>query len=73
LLDLESDLRLDVGDANAWGKDYRVRIAAHRDAIAGACRKLGWTFTLHHTDRNASETALRLAGLISSSRDMRAA
>jgi len=73
LLDLESDLRLDVGDASAWGKDYRVRIAAHRDAIAGACRKLGWTFTLHHTDRNASETALRLAGLISSSRDMRAA
>jgi uncharacterized protein (DUF58 family) len=73
LLDVESDMKLDVGDANAWGKEYRIRIAAHRDAIASACRKLGWTFTIHRTDRNASEAALRLAGLISSARDMRAA
>ena len=73
LLDVESDLKLDIGDANAWGKEYRIRIAAHRDAISAACRKLGWTFTLHHTDRNASEAALRIAGLISSARDMRAA
>ncbi len=73
LFDLESELRLDVGDAAAWGRDYRLRIAAHRDAISAACRKLGWTFTLHHTDRNASEAALRLGGLISSARDMRAA
>ncbi len=73
LLDVESDLRLDVGDADAWGQEYRVRIAAHREAISAACRKLGWTFTLHHTDRNASEAALRIAGLISSARDMRAA
>ena len=71
LLDLESDFKLDVGDAGAWGKDYRVRIAAHRDAISAACRQIGWTFTLHRTDRNASEAALRLAGLISSARDMR--
>lgn len=73
LLDVESDLKLDIGDARAWGRDYRERIAAHRDAIASACRRLGWTFTLHRTDRNASEAALRIAGLISSARDMRAA
>jgi uncharacterized protein (DUF58 family) len=73
LLDLESDLKLDIGDAGAWGRDYRERIGAHREAIASTCRRLGWTFTQHHTDRNASEAALRLAGLISSARDMRAA
>ena len=73
LLDVESDFRLDVGDARAWGRDYRVRMAEHREAIAAACRKLGWTFTLHRTDRNASEAALRLAALIASARDMRAA
>ncbi len=73
LLDPESDRRLDIGDADAWGREYRTRIAAHRDAIAQACRRLGWTFTIHRTDRNASEVALRLAGLISSARDMRAA
>lgn len=73
LLDVESELRLDVGDAGAWGKEYRTRIAAHREAISSACRKLGWTFTIHHTDRNASEAALRVASLISSARDMRAA
>jgi uncharacterized protein (DUF58 family) len=73
LVDVETGASLNVGDANAWGKDYRRRIASHREAIAQACRRLGWTFTLHHTDRAASEAALRLAGLISSARDMRAA
>jgi uncharacterized protein (DUF58 family) len=33
LADLELGLRLRVGDAAAWGEDYRKRIAAHRGAI----------------------------------------
>ena len=68
LFDLEDGLTLRVGDAGAWGDEYRQRLAAHREAIAEACRKAGWTLTLHRTDRPASEAVLRIASLIAASR-----
>lgn len=73
LRDPEDGLRLDVGDAAAWGEEYRARIAAHRAALQEHCRKLGWTFTLHRTDRAASEPALKVASLVASARGARAA
>lgn len=68
LFDLEDGLTLRVGDAASWGDEYRQRLAAHREAIAEACRKAGWTLTLHRTDRPASEAVLRIASLIAASR-----
>lgn len=68
LFDLEDGLSLRVGDAGAWGEEYRKRLAAHREAIAEACRRVGWTLTLHRTDRPASEGVLRIASLIAASR-----
>lgn len=68
LFDLEDGLSLRVGDAGAWGEEYRTRLAAHREAIAEACRKTGWTLTLHRTDRPASEGVLRVASLIAAAR-----
>ncbi|WP_336813790.1 DUF58 domain-containing protein [Bosea sp. MMO-172] len=68
LFDLEDGLSLRVGDAGAWGDEYRQRLAAHREAIAEACRKAGWTLTLHRTDRPASEAVLRIASLVAASR-----
>lgn len=68
LFDLEDGLTLRVGDAGAWGDEYRQRLAAHREAIAEACRKGGWTLTLHRTDRPASEAVLRIASLVAASR-----
>ena len=65
LFDLEDGLALRVGDAASWGEDYRQRLAAHREAIREACRKAGWTLTLHRTDRPASEAVLRVASLVS--------
>jgi uncharacterized protein (DUF58 family) len=73
LHDVESDLRLDVGDAAAWGRDYRVRIAAHREAIASTCRNLGWSFAIHHTDQSSSQAALKVGGHIAAARTGRAA
>lgn len=64
LFDLEDGLTLRVGDAASWGDEYRQRLAAHREAIAEACRKAGWTLTLHRTDRPASEAVLRITSLI---------
>ncbi|RDJ25338.1 DUF58 domain-containing protein [Bosea caraganae] len=68
LFDLEDGLSLRVGDAGAWGEEYRQRLEAHRDAIREACRRAGWTLTLHRTDRPASEAVLRIASLIAASR-----
>ena len=68
LHDLEAGLRLRIGDAAAWGRAYRTRMAAHRERLMAATRRHGWTLTLHHTDRSASEAALRLLTLVSSAR-----
>ena len=63
LQDLEDGLSLRVGDAAAWGKAYRERIAQHRAEIEEIVRGRGWTLTIHRTDRPASEAALRILTL----------
>lgn len=68
LFDLEDGLRLRVGDAASWGEAYKERLDAHRDALREACRKVGWTLTLHRTDRPASEGVLRVASLVAAAR-----
>ena len=68
LAEEEAGLRLRIGDATAWGRVYRERMAAHRAGIAELARRRGWTFTLHHTDRPATEPALRLLTLVAGAR-----
>ena len=57
-----------VADAEAWGRAYRARIRQHRAELQELTRRRGWTFTIHRTDRPASEAALRLVTLVSASR-----
>jgi uncharacterized protein (DUF58 family) len=68
LHDLESGIRLRIGDAASWGRAYRDRIARHRGALDELARRRGWTLTIHRTDRPASEAALRLMTLVTASR-----
>jgi uncharacterized protein (DUF58 family) len=68
LHDLEEGLSLRIGDAEAWGHAYRERIDAHRAELQELTRRRGWTFTIHRTDRPASEVALRIMTLVSASR-----
>jgi len=68
LHDLEDGLSLRIGDAESWGRAYRERIEAHRAEMQELTRRRGWTFTIHRTDRPASEAALRLMTLVSASR-----
>jgi uncharacterized protein (DUF58 family) len=49
-----------AGRAEAWRTDYETRIARHRDEIRAETDRLGWSFTIHRTDRTASELLLRL-------------
>jgi uncharacterized protein (DUF58 family) len=39
---------------------YRARLLAHRDELDRLCRRLGWSLTVHHTDRAATEPLLGL-------------
>jgi uncharacterized protein (DUF58 family) len=49
-----------AGRAETWRNDYEARIARHRDEVRAETRRLGWSFTIHRTDRPASEMLLRL-------------
>jgi uncharacterized protein (DUF58 family) len=59
---------LRIGHAASWGEAYRARFKAHYEAVQQRARESGWTFTLHRTDRPASEAALRVLMLISAAR-----
>lgn len=58
--DAESGERYTAGRAEQVGEDYRRHIAARRDHLTSLCRRLGWTYLLHRTDRPASEPLLAL-------------
>lgn len=46
--------------AETLREDYQKRLAAHREAIADAARRVGWSFLVHRTDRPAAEPLLSL-------------
>lgn len=64
LADLEGPDTLRVGDAGSFRELYLARMRTHRAALAEACARRAWSFTVHRTDRPASEALLALAGRI---------
>ncbi len=63
-LDPESGERMRVGDAASFKERYSARLAAHREALRAAASKLGWSFTLHRTDRPASDVLLGMVAVL---------
>jgi uncharacterized protein (DUF58 family) len=60
----ESGGRITAGRAENWRTDYIARVAQHRAEIRSETDRLGWSFTIHRTDRPASELLLSLHGRI---------
>ena len=58
--DVDSSARLRVGEAQSFRDDYMMRLAQHRDRIRQIATSRGWSFTVHRTDRPASEALLAL-------------
>lgn len=58
--DPETGHRQLVGRAETVAEAYRQRLAERRDRMAERCRRLGWTFLIHHTDRSPLEPLLGL-------------
>jgi uncharacterized protein (DUF58 family) len=53
--DPETDERLTAGRAEAVAEDYRRLYIARRQELASWCARMGWSYTVNHTDRLASE------------------
>jgi uncharacterized protein (DUF58 family) len=58
-----------VGRAEAWAADYIQRVALHRAAIRAEAARRAWSFTIHRTNRPASELLLALHARMSASPD----
>ncbi len=56
--------RITAGRAETWRNDYTARVARHRTEIRSETDRLGWSFTIHRTDRPATELLLALHGRI---------
>ncbi len=54
-----------AGRAAQIAEDYRRHLTARRDHFAATCRRLGWTYLLHRTDRPATEPLLALHARLS--------
>ena len=52
--------RITAGRAETWRADYTARVARHRAEIRSEADRLGFSFTVHRTDRPASELLLAL-------------
>src|ERR1700733_401210 len=58
-----------AGRAETWRADYTERVARHRAAIRAETDRLGWSLTIHRTDRPPSELLLALHARIGAGLD----
>jgi len=58
--DPETGERLVAGRAEALQDEYRHHYRARRAELAAWCRRLGWSYTVNHTDRPASEALVKV-------------
>lgn len=58
--DPESGEKIITGSATTIKRDYMALFAAHINSIKNTAHKIGWSHTLHHTDRLASEALISL-------------
>ena len=66
LVDPETRQKLMAGRAQTLREDYRRLLEAHREILRAEAHRLGWTVTLHHTDRPAAQAVLALHPLLRS-------
>lgn len=63
--DPESGALLTFGRAEQIAEEYRRLRVARREQISASCRRLGWTYLVHRTDRPATEPILALQARLS--------
>ncbi|WP_274426531.1 DUF58 domain-containing protein [Chelativorans sp. YIM 93263] len=58
--DPETGERLTAGRAETVAEEYRNLYAARREELRRWCKSLGWSYTVNHTDRLASEALIQV-------------
>ncbi|RST87979.1 DUF58 domain-containing protein [Aquibium carbonis] len=59
-VDPETQQKFTAGRAESLSQEYRRLYIARREALSSWCMRLGWSYTVNHTDRLASEALVRL-------------
>jgi uncharacterized protein (DUF58 family) len=59
-VDPETQQKYTAGRAENLSEEYRRLYLARREALVSWCTRLGWSYTVNHTDRLASEALVRL-------------
>ncbi len=57
--DPETGDKLTAGRAETLAEEYRRLYAARREELIAWCKRLGWSYTVNHTDRLASEALVQ--------------
>lgn len=57
--------RLVIGRAERLREEYRETLASHRRELQRLAQRLGWSFTLHHTDAVPTSALLALFSILS--------
>ncbi|MEC9246570.1 MAG: DUF58 domain-containing protein [Pseudomonadota bacterium] len=63
--DPETGEKLTAGRAEMLADDYRRLYLARREELAGWCKRLGWSYTVHHTDRPAAQALVAVHNAMS--------
>jgi uncharacterized protein (DUF58 family) len=58
--DPETGEKLTAGRAETFRAPYRDLYLARRETLASWCSRLGWSYTVNHTDHPASEALIRI-------------
>jgi uncharacterized protein (DUF58 family) len=61
-VDVDSEARLRIGQAETFREDYIRCLALHREAIAASARAHDWSVMVHRTGQTATEGLLALHG-----------
>ena len=59
---------LTIARAENVKERYRQRLQTHREALKALARRLGWSFTTHHTDRPPGHALLALNSILAQNR-----
>jgi len=63
--------KLTAGRAETVAEDYRRLYIARREELMDWCSKLGWSYTVNHTDRLASDALVRVHAAMAAGTDLR--
>jgi len=63
--EMNGPLKLTIGRVEGLRGDYQKKIEDHKAQLSALTRRMGWTFTVHHTDNAPQQALLALYGMLS--------